>query len=45
MIVLLAAPGGAFVPLRELADVEQGSGRYGVLHEGGSRIQVVASSP
>jgi len=32
---------GNLVPLRELASVALGSGRYSILHEGGRRLQVV----
>ena len=32
---------GNLVPLRELASVSLGSGRYSILHEGGRRLQVV----
>ncbi|MBU6400989.1 MAG: efflux RND transporter permease subunit, partial [Verrucomicrobia bacterium] len=32
---------GLVVPLRELADIRLGSGRYSVLHEGGQRLQQV----
>ncbi len=35
------APSGAFVPLRELADVYEASGRYVVLHQGARRVQTV----
>jgi len=41
--LLLKSPGGALVPLAELATIRQTSGRYGVLHEGGARIQVVTA--
>lgn len=32
---------GVIVPLRELADVQLGSGRYAVMHEGAQRLQQV----
>lgn len=41
--LLLKAPNGIFVPLRELATIQNASGRYGVLHEAGQRIQLVTS--
>ena len=37
----LLTPEGAVIPLDEVADVRQGSGRYVVLHEGGQRLQTV----
>jgi CzcA family heavy metal efflux pump len=37
----MRAPGGTYVPLRELADIRVGSGLYSILHEGGRRLQVV----
>lgn len=40
----LKAPDGTFVPLGELATFRPASGRYGVLHEDGRRIQVVTAS-
>lgn len=42
--LMLKAPGGAYVPLRALATISETSGRYGVLHEGGQRIQVVTAN-
>jgi CzcA family heavy metal efflux pump len=33
---------GVIVPLRELADVELGNGRFAVMHEGAQRLQQVA---
>jgi hypothetical protein len=35
---------GIFVPLREVATIRGTSARYGVLHEGGQRIQIVTAS-
>lgn len=37
----LVTPEGTVIPLDEVADVRQGSGRYVVLHEGGQRLQTV----
>jgi CzcA family heavy metal efflux pump len=42
--LLLKAPDGTFVPLGELATIRQTSGRYGVLHEGGRRVQIVTAN-
>jgi CzcA family heavy metal efflux pump len=39
--LLLQNDQGNIVPLRELAAVSLGSGRYSILHEGGRRVQVV----
>ena len=39
--LLLRGPGGVFVPLRELAGIEQESGRFVVLHQGARRVQTV----
>lgn len=41
--LLLKAPDGTFVPIHKLADIREASGRYGVLHEGGRRIQTVTA--
>lgn len=40
----LRTPEGTFVTLGEVADVQQVSGRYNILHEGGRRIQTVTCS-
>jgi CzcA family heavy metal efflux pump len=42
--LMLRAPAGTFVPLSELAAIRQTSGRYGVLHEGGRRVQIVTAN-
>jgi CzcA family heavy metal efflux pump len=42
--LLLRAPSGTFVPLGQLAITRDASGRYGVLHEAGRRIQVVTAN-
>jgi len=42
--LMLRAPDGTFVPLRELAGIAPTSGRYEVLHEGGQRVQIVTSA-
>ena len=39
--LLLQSEQGNLLPLRELASVSLGSGRYSILHEGGRRVQVV----
>lgn len=39
--LLLRSPSGTWVPLRAVADVYQGSGRYVVLHVGGQRVQTI----
>jgi CzcA family heavy metal efflux pump len=39
--LLLQNEQGNLVPLRELASVSLGSGRYSILHDGGRRVQVV----
>ena len=41
--LLLKTPEGAYVPVKELADIREASGRYGVLHIGGRRLQTVTS--
>ena len=40
----LRAPDGAYVPLRQVADIYEGAGRYQVQHEGGRRLQTVTAS-
>jgi CzcA family heavy metal efflux pump len=40
----LRNPGGAFVSLRQVADIYQAAGRYQVLHEGAQRVQTVAAN-
>jgi CzcA family heavy metal efflux pump len=40
----LATAEGLIVPLAEVADVHQGTGRYIVLHEGGQRLQTLTSN-
>jgi CzcA family heavy metal efflux pump len=42
--LLLRSPSGTFVPLDQLATVRFASGRYGVLHEGGRRVQIVTAN-
>ncbi|MPZ31961.1 MAG: hypothetical protein GEV13_13335 [Rhodospirillales bacterium] len=42
--LLLRSPAGIYAPLNELATIRQTSGRYGVLHEGGRRIQIVTAN-
>jgi CzcA family heavy metal efflux pump len=37
----LRGPDGNYVPLRELADIYEASGRYMILHEGARRVQTV----
>ncbi len=37
----LRSPAGNYVPLRQLADIYQTSGRYIVLHEGARRVQTI----
>ena len=39
--VPLRGPDGNFVPLRQLADIYETSGRYMILHEGARRVQTV----
>lgn len=41
--LLLKAPGGELVPLAQLATIRETSGRYGILHQGGTRVQVVTA--
>ena len=40
----LRSPGGAYVLLKQIADVYQTSGRYQVLHEGARRVQTVTAN-
>ena len=40
----LRSPGGAYVSLRQIADIYQSSGRYQVLHEGARRVQTVTAN-
>lgn len=42
--LLLRTHDGAYVPVRELADIREASGRYGVLHIGGRRQQTVTAN-
>ncbi len=35
------SPGGAYVSLKQIADISQVSGRYGILHHGARRVQTV----
>lgn len=42
--LLLRNPAGGWVPLRAVADVYQGTGRYVVLHQGGQRVQTITSN-
>ncbi len=35
------SPSGAYVPLRDLADIREASGRYVILHRGARRVQTV----
>ncbi|MDE2361172.1 MAG: efflux RND transporter permease subunit [Hyphomicrobiales bacterium] len=37
----LRAPDGTLVPLRQLADIYEASGRYQIMHEGGQRVASV----
>ncbi len=37
----LRSPDGNYVPLRELADIQESSGRYIVLHQGARRVQTI----
>lgn len=39
----LKAPDGTYVRLGDLASIRQTTGRYGVLHEGGRRVQIVTA--
>ncbi|NUS38747.1 MAG: efflux RND transporter permease subunit [Lysobacter sp.] len=38
------SPSGAYVPLRELADIYEDAGRYVVLHAGARRVQTVTAN-
>jgi CzcA family heavy metal efflux pump len=40
----LRAPDGAYVPLRQVADIYEAAGRYQVQHEGGRRLQTVTAT-
>jgi CzcA family heavy metal efflux pump len=40
----LRSPGGAFVSLKQVADIFQVAGRYQVLHEGAQRVQTVVAN-
>ncbi len=40
----LRSPGGAYVLLKQIADVFETSGRYQVLHEGARRVQTVTAN-
>ena len=40
----LREPGGAFVFLRQVADIYEAAGRYQVQHDGGRRLQTVTAS-
>jgi Cu/Ag efflux pump CusA len=40
----LRSPSGAYVTLRQIADIRQGSGRYQVVHEGARRVQTVTAN-
>lgn len=40
----LRGPGGAYVLIKQIADVYQTSGRYQVLHEGARRVQTVTAN-
>lgn len=40
----MRAPNGAYVLLRQVADIYEAAGRYQVLHEGGRRLQTVTAS-
>ncbi|MHB8724842.1 MAG: efflux RND transporter permease subunit [Casimicrobiaceae bacterium] len=40
--LVLRNPDGLAVPLRELADISQVSGRYQIAHDGGQRLQTVS---
>jgi Cu/Ag efflux pump CusA len=40
----LRSPGGAFVSLKQVADIYQAPGRYQVLHEGAQRVQTVVAN-
>src|SRR6185312_6556515 len=40
----LRSPSGAYVTLRQIADIHQSSGRYQVVHEGARRVQTVTAN-
>ena len=40
----LRSPSGAYVLLRQIADIYEGAGRYQVLHEGARRLQTVTAN-
>jgi CzcA family heavy metal efflux pump len=40
----LRSPGGAYILLKQIADVYETSGRYQVLHEGARRVQTVTAN-
>ncbi|MGZ3311660.1 MAG: efflux RND transporter permease subunit, partial [Xanthobacteraceae bacterium] len=40
----LRSPGGAYILLKQIADVYEASGRYQVLHEGARRVQTVTAN-
>lgn len=40
----LATADGTIIPLSEVADITQASGRYAVLHEGGQRVQTITAN-
>jgi CzcA family heavy metal efflux pump len=40
----LRSPGGAYVLLKQIADIYETSGRYQVLHEGARRVQTVTAN-
>jgi CzcA family heavy metal efflux pump len=40
----LRSPGGAYILLKQIADVHETSGRYQVLHEGARRVQTVTAN-
>jgi CzcA family heavy metal efflux pump len=40
----LRSPGGVYVPLKDIADIYEGTGRYQVLHRGTRRVQTVTAN-
>ena len=38
------APSGAYIPLRELAEIHEDAGRYVVLHNGARRVQTITAN-
>ncbi len=40
----LRAPGGAYVHLKQIADIYEATGRYQVLHQGAQRLQTVTAN-